>query len=37
MIDPRAIRTFLAVVRSNSISGGTRLHISLPFIQGAKR
>ena len=25
MIDPRAIRTFLAVVRANSISGGARL------------
>lgn len=36
MIDPRAIRTFLAVVRSNSISGGARLlNISQPSVSNA--
>lgn len=36
MIDPRAILTFLAVVRSNSISGGARLlNISQPSVSNA--
>ncbi len=33
MIDPRALRTFLAVCRANSISGGARLlNISQPSV-----
>jgi DNA-binding transcriptional LysR family regulator len=36
MIDPRAIRTFLAVCRANSISGGARaLNISQPSVSNA--
>lgn len=36
MIDPRAIRTFLAVVHGNSISGGARLlNISQPSVSNA--
>ncbi|WP_242123655.1 LysR family transcriptional regulator [Sphingobium sp. Sx8-8] len=36
MIDPRALRTFLAVCRANSISGGARLlHISQPSVSNA--
>lgn len=36
MIDPRALRTFLAVCRANSISGGARLlNISQPSVSNA--
>ena len=36
MIDPRAIRTFLAVVHGNSISGrARRLNISQPSVSNA--
>ena len=36
MIDPRALRMFLAVCRANSISGGARLlNISQPSVSSA--